>query len=40
LGDQFMFPAPAIQVAQDDPSVLTDPKARAAAAEFLTRMKA
>jgi branched-chain amino acid transport system substrate-binding protein len=40
LGDQFMFPAPAIQVAQDDPSVITDPKARAAAAEFLKRMKA
>ena len=40
LGDQFMFPAPAIQVAQDDPSVIKDPKARAAAAEFLKRMKA
>ena len=40
LGDQFMFPAPAIQVAQDDPSVITDPKARAAASEFLKRMKA
>ena len=40
LGDQFFFPAPLIQVAQDDPSVITDPKARAAAEAFLGQMKA
>jgi branched-chain amino acid transport system substrate-binding protein len=40
LGDQYMFPAPLIQVAQDDPSVIKDPHARAAAEEFLGRMKA
>jgi branched-chain amino acid transport system substrate-binding protein len=39
LGEQYMFPAPLIQVAQDDPSVITDPKARAAAEAFLGRMK-
>jgi ABC-type branched-subunit amino acid transport system substrate-binding protein len=40
LGEQFLFPAPLIQVAQDDPSVITNPKARAAADEFLKCMKA
>lgn len=40
LGEQFLFPAPLIQVAQDDPGVITNPKARAAADEFLKRMKA
>ncbi|MDI3468432.1 MAG: ABC transporter, substrate-binding protein (cluster 4, leucine/isoleucine/valine/benzoate) [Pseudolabrys sp.] len=40
LGEQFMFPAPLIQVAQDDPSVITNPKTRAAADEFFKRMKA
>lgn len=40
LGEQFMFPAPLIQVAQDDPSVITDPQARAAAEAFLGQMKA
>ena len=40
LGDQFMFPAPLIQVAQDDRSVLTNPTSRAAAEEFFKRMKA
>jgi branched-chain amino acid transport system substrate-binding protein len=40
LGDQYMFPAPLIQVAQDDPGVIKDPHARAAAEEFLGRMKA
>ena len=40
LGDQFMFPAPLIQVAQDDRSVLTNPTTRAAAEEFFKRMKA
>lgn len=40
LGDQYMFPAPLIQVAQDDPGVIKDPKARAAAETFLKRMKA
>jgi ABC-type branched-subunit amino acid transport system substrate-binding protein len=40
LGDQFMFPAPLIQVAQDDRSVITNPTTRAAADEFFKRMKA
>jgi branched-chain amino acid transport system substrate-binding protein len=40
LGDQYMFPAPLIQVAQDDPSVIKDPHARAAAEAFLGQMKA
>jgi ABC-type branched-subunit amino acid transport system substrate-binding protein len=40
LGEQFMFPAPLIQVAQDDPSVITNPKTRAAADAFFKRMKA
>ena len=40
LGEQFMFPAPLIQVAQDDPSVITNPTTRAAADAFFKRMKA
>lgn len=40
LGDQFMFPAPLIQVAQDDRSVIRNPATRAAADEFFKRMKA
>jgi ABC-type branched-subunit amino acid transport system substrate-binding protein len=40
LGEQFLFSGPLIQGAQDDPSVITDPKARAAAEDFLGRMKA
>lgn len=40
LGDQFMFPAPLIQVAQDDPSVITDAKTRTAVEDFFKRMKA
>jgi ABC-type branched-subunit amino acid transport system substrate-binding protein len=40
LGEQFMFPAPLIQVAQDDPDVITNPATRAAADAFFKRMKA
>ncbi|MBS0246374.1 MAG: ABC transporter substrate-binding protein [Proteobacteria bacterium] len=40
LGDQFMFPAPLIQVAQDDPSVITNPTTKAAVEDFFKRMKA
>ncbi len=40
LGDQFLFPAPLIQVAQDDPSVITNANARAAADAFLKRLRA
>jgi branched-chain amino acid transport system substrate-binding protein len=39
LGDQYMVPAPLIQIASDDISVLTDPKARAAAEPFVKAMK-
>lgn len=39
LGDQYMVPAPLIQIASDDMSVLTDPKARAAAEPFVKAMK-
>jgi ABC-type branched-subunit amino acid transport system substrate-binding protein len=39
LGDQYMAPSPMIQVASDDMSVLTDPKARAAAEPFVKAMK-
>jgi ABC-type branched-subunit amino acid transport system substrate-binding protein len=39
LGDQFLFPSPLIQVAADDLSVITDPKARAAAEPFVKAMK-
>ena len=40
LGDQFLFPSPIIQLAVDDISLITDPKARAAAEAFLTPLKA
>jgi ABC-type branched-subunit amino acid transport system substrate-binding protein len=39
LGDQYMVPAPLIQIASDDMSILTDPKARAAAEPFVKAMK-
>lgn len=39
LGDQYMVPAPLIQIASDDMSVITDPKARAAAEPFVKAMK-
>jgi len=39
LGDQYMAPAPLIQIASDDMNVLTDPKARAAAEPFVKAMK-
>ena len=39
LGDQYMAPSPMIQIASDDMSVLTDPKARAAAEPFVKAMK-
>lgn len=39
LGDQYMVPAPLIQIASDDMNVLTDPKARAAAEPFVKAMK-
>ena len=40
LGEQFLFPSPMIQLAVDDISMITDPKARAAAEAFLTPLKA
>lgn len=39
LGDQYMVPAPLIQIASDDMSILADPKARAAAEPFVKAMK-
>ncbi|MDI1342588.1 MAG: ABC transporter substrate-binding protein, partial [Pseudolabrys sp.] len=39
LGDQYMAPAPLIQLASEDLSVLADPKARAAAEPFVKAMK-
>jgi ABC-type branched-subunit amino acid transport system substrate-binding protein len=40
LGEQFLFPSPMIQLAVDDVSMISDPKARAAAEAFLTPLKA
>ncbi len=40
LGEQYLFPSPMIQVAIDDLSMITDPKARAAAEAFITPLKA
>lgn len=40
LGEQYLFPAPMIQIAIDDPSMIKDPKSRAAAEAFLTPLKA
>jgi len=39
LGEQYLFPSPLIQIASDDISVITDPKARAAAEPFVKAMK-
>ncbi|HWK95299.1 MAG TPA: ABC transporter substrate-binding protein [Pseudolabrys sp.] len=39
LGDQYMAPTPMIQLASDDISVLTDPKARAVAEPFIKAMR-
>lgn len=39
LGDQYMVPAPLIQIASDDMSILADPKARAAAEPFVKAMQ-
>lgn len=39
LGDQYLVPSPLIQIASDDISVITDPKARAAAEPFVKAMK-
>jgi branched-chain amino acid transport system substrate-binding protein len=39
LDEQFLFPSPLIQIASDDISVITDPKARAAAEPFVKAMK-
>lgn len=39
LGDQYMVPAPLIQIASDDISILADPKARTAAEPFVKAMK-
>jgi ABC-type branched-subunit amino acid transport system substrate-binding protein len=40
LGEQYLFPAPLIQLAVDDLNMITDPKARAAAEAFITPLKA
>jgi branched-chain amino acid transport system substrate-binding protein len=40
LGEQYLFPAPIIQLAVDDINVITDPKARAAGEAFLAPLKA
>jgi branched-chain amino acid transport system substrate-binding protein len=40
LGPQFMLPALMIQIAEDDLSLIADPKARAAAEAFVTPYKA
>jgi len=40
LGEQYLFPAPMIQLAIDDLSMIADPKARAAAEAFITPLKA
>jgi ABC-type branched-subunit amino acid transport system substrate-binding protein len=40
LGEQYLFPTPIIQLAIDDPGMIADPKARAAAEAFLTPLKA
>ena len=39
LGDQYLFPSPLIQIAAEDMSVITEPKARAAAEPFVKAMK-
>jgi branched-chain amino acid transport system substrate-binding protein len=40
LGEQYLFPAPIIQLAVDDLGMITDPQARAAGEAFLTPLKA
>jgi len=40
LGPQYLFPSPAIQVAEDDLSMIADPKSRAAAEAFVGPLKA
>lgn len=40
LGEQYLFPAPIIQLAIDDLNMIKDPKARAAAEAFITPLKA
>jgi len=40
LGEQYLFPAPLIQVAADDLSVITNPASRGAAEPFVKAMKA
>jgi ABC-type branched-subunit amino acid transport system substrate-binding protein len=39
LGEQYLVPSPLIQIASDDISVITDPKARVAAEPFVKAMK-
>jgi ABC-type branched-subunit amino acid transport system substrate-binding protein len=40
LGEQYLFPAPIIQLAIDDLNMIKDPRARAAAEAFITPLKA
>jgi len=40
LGEQYLFPAPMVQVALDDLNMIKDPQARAAAEAFITPLKA
>jgi ABC-type branched-subunit amino acid transport system substrate-binding protein len=40
LGEQYLFPAPIIQLAIDDLSIIADPRARAASETFVTSLKA
>ncbi|MDB5534094.1 MAG: Extracellular ligand-binding receptor [Hyphomicrobiales bacterium] len=39
LGEQYLFPSPLIQIASDDITAITNPKARAAAEPFVKAMK-
>jgi branched-chain amino acid transport system substrate-binding protein len=40
LGEQYLFPSPMVQLAVDDLAMISDPKARAAAAAFIVPLKA
>src|SRR5262245_24580499 len=40
LGEQYLFPSPMVQLAVDDLDMISDPKARAAAAAFIVPLKA
>jgi len=40
MGDQYLFPAPVIQLAVNDLGMITDPKARTAAEAFVAPLKA